>query len=388
MANLERRKYRDVHGKKRRKMTYKRAWNWLKIHHGKQDLTVYYVIALSLLLSGAFFALAHFNHLGDKETLVEDSDQDKQWDNPEDMNDGPFSFSLGLRWVNESRDADPTESAIDTETDPAAWSRSYPEISTLDYIVFGFVSLFLPYGIYGGRRAKYQSMVEEKFPDFLRDLGEYWKGGLSMTVAVQTLAKGEYGNLNEEVHRMASQISWGVSFGEVLRMFTERVSSPLVTRAVNMVEEANRAGGTISDILLAASYDAREILSLGTERAQEVGTYTMVIYMSFFVYLGIIVILSKTFIPAIADSSTSGGGGESMSIGNMKVKEIDEIWIASVFFYSVVVQSIGNGFAAGFMATGKFYGSAKRAAYMLLIGWISYELIGIGTSILASGKAV
>ena len=32
-----------------------------------------------------------------------------------------------------------------------------------------------------------------------------------------------------------SQISWGVSFGEVLEMFTERVTSPIVTRAVRMV---------------------------------------------------------------------------------------------------------------------------------------------------------
>ena len=61
---------------------------------------------------------------------------------------------------------------------------------------------------------------------------------------------------------MATQISWGISFGEVLEMFTERVKSPIVTRAVTMVDEANRAGGRISDILLAAAYDAREIKAL------------------------------------------------------------------------------------------------------------------------------
>ena len=93
----------------------------------------------------------------------------------------------------------------------------------------------MPYGIYGYRRDQIRARVEEKFPDFLRDLAEYWKGGLSMTVAIQTLAKGEYGNLNDEVNKMSSQISWGVSFGEVLEMFTERVTSPIVTRVVRMV---------------------------------------------------------------------------------------------------------------------------------------------------------
>ena len=139
------------------------------------------------------------------------------------------------------------------------WFRSYPEVSAIDYIIFGIVALLLPYGIYGYRRDQIRARVEEKFHDFLRDLAEYCKGGLSMTVAIQTLAKGEYGNLNDEVNKMASQISWGVSFGEVLEMFTERVTSPIVTRAVRMVDEANRAGGRISDILLAASYDAKEI---------------------------------------------------------------------------------------------------------------------------------
>ena len=205
-------------------------------------------------------------------------------DNPWVMNDGRFSFTfghtydesmgkenrveaiygLGLPAVREnfSKDQNPASNGIENEEDPNEWFRSYPEISAIDYVIFGLVSLMLPYGLYGRRRDQIRARVEDKFPDFLRDLAEYWKGGLSMTVAIQTLAKGEYGNLNDEVNKMASQISWGISFGEVLDMFTERVTSPIVTRAVRMVDEANRAGGRISDILLAASFDAREIKAL------------------------------------------------------------------------------------------------------------------------------
>ena len=163
-----------------------------------------------------------------------------------------------------------------------------------NFFGLGFLLMVYPAAVYSDRQMQKIEAMEDKFPDFLRDLAEYWKGGLSMTVAIQTLAKGEYGNLNEEVNKMASQISWGVSFGEVLEMFTERVTSPIVTRAVRMVDEANRAGGRISDILLAASFDAREIKALETERRQEVGSYVTVIYASFFVYLGIILVLAST----------------------------------------------------------------------------------------------
>ena len=206
-----------------------------------------------------------------------------------------------------------------------------------------------------------------------------------MTVAIQTLARGEYGNLNDEVHKMSTQISWGISFGEVLGMFTERVRSPIVTRAVRMVDEANRAGGRISDILLAASYDAKEIKALETERAQEVTSYTMVVYTSFLVYLIIILVLANTFVPAIADSASATGSGGSMSIGNLQVRNLNEVWISTIFLYSIIVQSIGNGMAAGFMSTGKLYSAFIRSSVMLFIGWLIFEVMGIATSVISPG---
>ena len=349
--------------------------------------------------------IANINNTTDGQTLVVDSDGDKQFDNPWDMNDGQFSFTFGNTYneaggqqnraeaiyglglplaiqKNESVDSDPLVDGIENEMIPNAWYRAFPEISAIDYIVFGLISLLLPYGIYGYRRDQIRARVEEKFPDFLRDLAEYWKGGLSMTVAIQTLAKGEYGNLNDEVNKMSSQISWGVSFGEVLEMFTERVTSPIVTRAVRMVDEANRAGGKISDILLAASYDAREIKALETERRQEVGSYVTVIYASFFVYLGIILVLASTFIPAIVDSSAATGGSGSMSIGNLTIREMNEVWISTVFLYSLIIQGMGMGLAAGFMSTGRLYSAFLRASFLLFLGWFIFELAGITTSMI------
>ena len=406
MGNLQKKVYKDRRtGVKRRWMEYWKVNQWLKVKNNTTDWGPAIVAFISIVLALLFFSLAKINHDTDKLTLMIDGDGDKQFDNPWEMNDGRFSFTfgetidpnipsqecridqsgcitgLGLFSIqsNETRDRLLNDNGIENEMSATEWFRSYPEVSAIDYIIFGLVALMLPYGIYGYRRDQIRARVEEKFPDFLRDLAEYWKGGLSMTVAIQTLAKGEYGNLNEEVNKMASQISWGVSFGEVLEMFTERVTSPIVTRAVRMVDEANRAGGRISDILLAASYDAKEIKALETERRQEVGSYVTVIYASFFVYLGIILVLASTFIPAIVDSSATTGGG-SMSIGNLTIREMNEVWISTMFLYSLMVQGIGNGLAAGFMSTGRLYSAFSRASFLLLLGWFIFELTGIATS--------
>ena len=404
-GNLEKKSYQDPRtGVKRRWMQYSQVGRWLKVRDKTFDWAPVVVVFLSIVFALFFFVIANINNTTDAQTLVVDQDYDKQFDNPWAMNDGRFSctfghtydesmgkenrveaiYGLGLPAIqnNMSKDNNPAVDGIENEMTANEWFRSYPEISAIDYVIFGLISLMLPYGLYGRRRDQLRSRVEAKFPDFLRDLAEYWKGGLSMTVAIQTLAKGEYGNLNEDVNKMASQISWGISFGEVLDMFTERVTSPIVTRAVRMVDEANRAGGRISDILLAASFDAREIKALETERRQEVGSYVTVIYASYFVYLGIILVLAQTFIPAIVDSAAATGSTGSMSIGNLTIREMNEVWISTIFLYSLVVQGIGNGLAAGFMSNGRLWSAFNRASFLLLVGWFVFELTGIGTSMI------
>ena len=109
--------------------------------------------------------------------------------------------------------------------------------------------------------------IEEKFPDFLRDLAEYWKGGLSMTVAVQTLATSEYGALNDEVKKMSDQLS-GNKFSDVILQFAERANTSGQT-CILLISEADRAGGKISDILVTAANDLVKSSSLkvnGNER--------------------------------------------------------------------------------------------------------------------------
>ena len=404
-GNLEKKSYQDPRtGVKRRWMQYSQVGRWLNVRDKTFDWAPVVVVFLSIVFALFFFMIANINNTTDAQTLVVDQDYDKQFDNPWAMNDGRFSFTFGRTYDesmgkenrveaiyglglpaiqnNMSKDNNPAVDGIENEMTANEWFRSYPEISAIDYVIFGLISLMLPYGLYGRRRDQLRSRVEAKFPDFLRDLAEYWKGGLSMTVAIQTLAKGEYGNLNEDVNKMAAQISWGISFGEVLDMFTERVTSPIVTRAVRMVDEANRAGGRIADILLAASFDAREIKALETERRQEVGSYVTVIYASYFVYLGIILVLAQTFIPAIVDSAAATGSTGSMSIGNLTIREMNEVWISTIFLYSLVVQGIGNGLAAGFMANGRLWSAFNRASFLLLVGWFVFELTGIGTSMI------
>lgn len=263
----------------------------------------------------------------------------------------------------------------------------------LNFFGIGIFVAFFPASYYWDGVKNRVNEKEEKFPDFLRDLAEYWKGGLSMNVAVQTLANSEYGALNREVQKMANQLSWGVAFSDVILLFADSVGTPLVKRAISLIAEANKAGGKISDILVTAANDSREIKFLEGERKRAISSYIAVIWVSYMVFLGVIVVLGKVFIPAIASSNSEGdGGGEDgeegesggAELGNMTIRAIDPLFFLMVFYYGVTLQAVGNGVMAGLMATGRFSSGMKHAGMMILLALFAFnfvvfspELIGI-----------
>ena len=259
----------------------------------------------------------------------------------------------------------------------------------LNFFGIGIFVAFFPASYYWDGVKNRVNAKEEKFPDFLRDLAEYWKGGLSMNVAVQTLANSEYGPLNPEVKKMANQLSWGVAFGDVILLFADSVGTPLVKRAISLIAEANKAGGKISDILVTAANDSREIKFLEGERKRAISSYIAVIWVSYMVFLGVIVVLGKVFIPAIASSNSEGDGegddaaegddeeGESggAELGNMTIRAIDPLFFLMVFYYGVTLQAVGNGVMAGLMATGRFSSGMKHAGMMIVLALFAFNFV-------------
>jgi len=249
------------------------------------------------------------------------------------------------------------------------------ELNWVYYMVIGLIIITGPNGVVRRNNINKLKAKEGKFPDFIRDLAEFWKGGLSMKVAVDTLAKGDYGALDEEVEFMATQLSWGVSFNEVLEMFLERVHTGLIERSIALIEEANKAGGKISDILLNVAHDAQEIKMLDRQREGTMKSYIFVTFISFLIYVIIIVIMSYVFLPAIAESTedldVQGG------FGNVQIQSFDPTFIALLFFSSVLVQSIGGGVNAGIMGEGNVGASLWYITLFTITGAVIFQLAGV-----------
>src|SRR5581483_9360906 len=150
-----------------------------------------------------------------------------------------------------------------------------------DFFVFAILIGLGPYGMYTSREANRIEAIDAKFPEFLRDLAESQRAGMTLTEAVITASKGNYGVLTPEIRKMAAQIQWGVSFGSALERFAARVNTPLIRRTVSLVIQASIAGGNTVDELTAAAHDARQPQQIVTERKQSMSIYLMIIYIAF-----------------------------------------------------------------------------------------------------------
>lgn len=241
-----------------------------------------------------------------------------------------------------------------------------------DLLIMAFLIGVGPYGWHRGRRLKRIRMMDDKFPDFLRDLAESERAGMTLPRALSSASKGIYGALTPEIRRMNAQVEWGVSFTEALQRFSRKVQTPLIERTVALIVEASRAGGNVIDILTAASDDAREIKQIVEERKRQMGIYGIIIYIAFMVFLVVIFILSAQFLPAFHEAAGANTGAQ---VSGASIAAFDPEDFKTVFFHAAIVQGIGGGLVSGIMQQGHPLSGLKHAVIMTLVSWFFFRVL-------------
>jgi len=244
----------------------------------------------------------------------------------------------------------------------------------LTWFTLAVVALIGPYGFFLGKKQRNIKAVERRLPDFLRDVAEAGRFGMTLAEAIVVSSSGRYGKLTPEIKKMAAQISWGVPATEALRLFSERVKTPMTGRIVSIIVKSSDAGGDVADVLTMVSHDTKEAQLTEDERKITMSTYIAVIYISFLVFLVTIWILNATFLPKMREASESIGVSaiESPLAADLPTV-IFNIKIA--FFIAVFVHGIGDGVLAGVLDNGKIANGLKHSFLMLLIAVISFQII-------------
>jgi flagellar protein FlaJ len=222
--------------------------------------------------------------------------------------------------------------------------------------------------------------IERVIPDFLDRLASINDAGVSVVQSIERLTRSDLDALTPELRRAWQDVRWGADVRAAIRRMERRIDSPMMTRATVLITNAMTASGEIAPVLEIAADEARASRRLQRERRQEMLTYLMVIYISFFVFIGIVFALSSSFIPAIDNAnlgSASGGGlpgGVSSSVFG-GLGSVDTSAYTLIFFHAAVMQAIFSGLVAGQLGEGNIADGAKHVVILLGLTVIAFVFL-------------
>ncbi|UCD13341.1 MAG: type II secretion system F family protein [Thermoplasmatales archaeon] len=242
-------------------------------------------------------------------------------------------------------------------------------LTTVDFLVLAILSVTGIYGMYSYLNIRKIYKIDTIFPDFVRDLAESRRAGMTFTKAILFASKGNYGILTPEIQKISQQVSWGSSVTDALIAFSERVNTRSIQRTISLIIEASKSGGNVADVLDVAAKDAREIKMLEAERKTNMASYVVVIYVAAFVFLAIIAILCVSFLPSMTGSSTAGLQG---TLGGGSVSQED---VLPIFYYASLIQGLGSGLTAGVFEDGNFSSSVKHIFVLVFVSWITFKIL-------------
>ncbi|MBR9679186.1 MAG: hypothetical protein GON13_02880 [Nanoarchaeota archaeon] len=254
----------------------------------------------------------------------------------------------------------------------------WPNFIYISYLMILFLGLGVgPLTAYNYLQNLRYSNMEKQFPGFLQELAEAKRAGMNLPNSIINAAKINYGALSPEVKKMSNQLSWGVPLPRVLRMFQTRTKkSPYIYRSMAIILESYHSGGNIAKTLEAISHSITTIKEVEANRQSILNEQVVIIYAIHFIFVGIIVAMYTIMLPLLA---VQGAPGSSL-FGSASSAPSTE-YFKVLFFLTLAIQSICNGFVAGEAKEGSVSAGLKHTIIMLSVAIIGYTSFILPTQV-------
>lgn len=225
----------------------------------------------------------------------------------------------------------------------------------------------IPYTLLAELRKRRIRKIEERIPDFLKQLASLNESGLNIVVAVRMLSSSNLGVLTKEIVKIRKDLEWGMLLPQALKRFEVRAGSATITQVTSILLKAMEASGTVKDALFTAARDAQLYMRLRQNVKNEMFVYVLVIYMTFGVFLFTILILSKNFLQVMPSSSSFQG----FSGAQFNMPDVEKL--TRLFYHTSLINGAIGGFVAGLMGEGEMKSGLKHAIIMVAIAFIAFR---------------
>ncbi|MFC7204095.1 type II secretion system F family protein [Haloferax namakaokahaiae] len=299
-----------------------------------------------------------------------------------------FTVPLGLVWVltQTTVSVGPAESTslLRVVVQPALWFHLGDSLEAVvaaadNHVVeVAIVSMAIISVIHEIRKRQLRA-IERAMPDFLDRLASVNEAGLTIVQSLRRVSSSDLGPLGDEIQRTIRDIDVGADAESALRRMDRRTRSPMVSRSVTLLTNAMSASGDIAPVVRIAATEAQDSRRLARERQQEMLTYLVVIYISFFVFLGIVGALAISFIPAVEQASTGAlvdSGGVGVTSGTFEgLRNVNTESYELMFFHITAIQGVCSGIIAGQLGEGDVADGIKHATFLLLLTYVVFLFI-------------
>ena len=259
---------------------------------------------------------------------------------------------------------------------PAALEGGFDATAVDDTIAIGAFAVATVFAIAYELHRRRLAAIEAAVPDLLDRLASVNEAGLSIVAAIDRVRGSELGPLSAELDRVRADVQWGADVQTALRRLEARVGTRSIGRVVTLLTESMNASGNLATTLRIAARQATADRRLERERKRAMLEYTVVVYVSFLVFLFIIAVLAGYLIPNLpTDGATvdAGTGTDPSGLGGFSAGGTDAY--ATLFYHATLVQGLLSGLIAGQLSTGDLKAGAKHAAVMIGLTLLIFAVV-------------
>lgn len=235
--------------------------------------------------------------------------------------------------------------------------------------IIAVLVLLTPLGLMKYAELQKIQQLEESFPQFISDLVESVRSGMTLPQAIKSLSENDYGALTPYVTKLNAQLDWGVPFSKAFMGFTRSTKSRLIGRIGSTIIESHEFGGNLTDIFESISKSTMEIERLREERKLYLNSQLISGYIIFFVFLIVLIGLQKFLVPAL--SNVQPIGEETAQLIPTDVLEQE---YKTIFRNLIILQGIFAGLVIGKMSEGAVVAGLKHSAVMIVAGIVVFSL--------------
>ena len=252
----------------------------------------------------------------------------------------------------------------------------YLSVDPMNIVILVFILTIIPPSLFSLHDTRSIRLLEAEFPAMVRDISLSVKSGMTLKGAMIVAAGGQYGKLTSAIRRIDNMMSWGVSFEDAMLHFAKKYPTSLIRRTVFTLVEASKMGGELGEILEGVATDAQETKALERRRSSETRPYLIVCYISYFVFLAVVMIMSYVFLPMMKGAAeVATGEALSGSLGQFAVSEEDLALYSRLFFHALVIQGFFAGLVTGKIGEGKAVAGLKHSVFFIIVAAIAFTLL-------------